>query len=136
MRSMGRFRTKVNILFFLRSALAVWLVWLFKENSYFAQGWINETIMAPKMQEIYTKWITKYVAYILLKFYMMANLFDCFGKLMFWNLCLVQNWHVSYFFYHLFAFHNSSSARVHSLYLFSYEIFFLKVYYSHALRWV
>ena len=71
--------------------------------------------MGPQMQKICTKCISKYFQYISLKFYVMTNVFECFGKLMFWNLFLVQNWHVPYFLHHLFTFRNSSRARIVSI---------------------
>ena len=46
----------------------------------------------------------------------MTNLFGWFGKLILWNLC----W---YFLCHLFAFHDSTSARVHCSCLLLYQTF-------------
>lgn len=68
---------------------------------------------------------------------MIINLFECFGKLMFRNLFLVKQWHVPYFLYHLFAFHNSPSAKIESpFFVLVFVIFFsfLKVYLSRGLR--
>ena len=56
-------------------------VWLFKENSYFAQTKINDTFMDPEMQKYVQN--VQQIQQILLKFYGMANLFGCFGKLIF-----------------------------------------------------
>ena len=49
------------------------IVWIFKEDSYFAQGWENGTFLDPDMNKY--KIFSKFVHYIFAKFYDMTMIF-------------------------------------------------------------